>query len=74
MTKLPVISGQQCVKSLEKVGYSFSRQKGSHIILKREDPPSRLVVPDHRELDRGTLRAIIRQASLTVEEFVTLLD
>jgi predicted RNA binding protein YcfA (HicA-like mRNA interferase family) len=49
------------------------RQEGSHIILRRNEPFAQLVVPDHKELDRGTLRAIIRQSGLTVESFVTLL-
>ncbi len=74
MTKLPVIYGLQGVKALEKIGFRVSRQKGSHIIMKRDIPPSRLVVPEYQALDRGTLRAIIRQAGLPVEEFVTLLD
>jgi predicted RNA binding protein YcfA (HicA-like mRNA interferase family) len=53
--------------------YLFKRQEGSHIILRRDDPFAQLVVPNHKELDRGTLRAIIRQADLTVEEFIKLL-
>jgi len=43
------------------------------MVLRRDDPFSQLVVPDHRELDRGTLRAIIRQAGMSVDEFVKLL-
>jgi predicted RNA binding protein YcfA (HicA-like mRNA interferase family) len=73
MTKLPVISGRDCVKALERTGFYFKRQEGSHIILRRESPFAQVVVPDHRELDRGTLRSIIRQAGLTVEEFARLL-
>ncbi|MBS4015993.1 MAG: type II toxin-antitoxin system HicA family toxin [Candidatus Latescibacteria bacterium] len=73
MSKLPVISGKDCVKALGKIGYYFKRQEGSHIILRRDDPFSQVVVPDHKELDRGTLRAIIRQAGLSVDEFVKLL-
>jgi predicted RNA binding protein YcfA (HicA-like mRNA interferase family) len=49
------------------------RQEGSHVILRRSQPFAQLVVPDHKELDRGTLRAIIRQADITVEEFLGLL-
>jgi predicted RNA binding protein YcfA (HicA-like mRNA interferase family) len=49
------------------------RKKGSHIILVRQVPKTRLSVPNHQELDRGTLRAIIRQAGLTVDEFIALL-
>ncbi len=73
MTKLPGISGNECVKALEKAGFYFKRQEGSHIILRRDDPFTQVVVPRHKELDRGTLRAIIRQAGLSVDEFVKLL-
>ncbi len=73
MSKLPRISGRECVKALEKVGFYFKRQEGSHIILRRDDPFAQIVVPDHKELDRGTLRAIIRQTALSVDEFMKLL-
>ena len=73
MTKLPRVSGQECVQALERVGFLFRRQEGSHIILRRQEPFAQLVVPDHKELDRGTLRAIIRQAGLTAGEFTQLL-
>ncbi len=71
--KLPVISGADAVKAFEKAGYEFDEQHGSHIILRRADPPyRRLSVPNHRELAKGTLRALIREAGLTVEEFARL--
>ena len=73
MSKLPRISGRECIKALEGAGFHFKRQEGSHIILRRDDPFAQLVVPDHRELDRGTLRAIIRQTGLGVDEFINLL-
>jgi len=73
MSKLPRISGRECVKALERAGFYFKRQTGSHIVLRRDDPLAQVVVPDHKELDRGTLRAIIRHASLSVDEFVALL-
>ena len=73
MSRLPRISGRECIKALERAGFQFVRQKGSHIALLREEPFTQLVVPDHKELDRGTLRAIIRQAGLSVEEFIELL-
>jgi len=72
MSGLPQISGRECVKKLEKTGFHIKRQKGSHIILRRDDPFTQLVVPDHTVLDRGTLRAIIRQAGLSVAEFIEL--
>jgi predicted RNA binding protein YcfA (HicA-like mRNA interferase family) len=72
MSKLPVISGVECVKGLKKIGFVVDRQRGSHIILVREEPRTTISVPDHKELDRGTLRSIIRQIGLSVEEFVEL--
>ena len=73
MSGLPRISGHECMKALSKVGFIMKRQHGSHMILRRDKPFAQLVVPDHEELDRGTLRAIIRQAGLTVEQFIGLL-
>ena len=73
MSGLPRISGRECVRALARIGFYTRRQRGSHIILRRDEPFGQLVVPDHRELDRGTLRAIIRQAGLGVEEFAELL-
>ena len=72
MSKLPVVSGRECVKALEKAGFHIKRREGSHIILRRNDPFRQVVVPDHRTLDRGTLRSILRQADVSVEEFSTL--
>jgi len=73
MSKLPSISGRACIKALERAGFVVRRQEGSHVILRRTQPFAQLVVPDHQELDRGTLRAIMRQADITVEEFLGLL-
>jgi len=73
MSKLPVLSGEKCIKVLGKAGFYLKRQEGSHVTLRRDEPFCQLVVPLHRELDRGTLRAIIRQAGLSVNEFGSLL-
>jgi len=73
MSKLPTISGRECIKALGRAGFYFKRQEGSHMILRRDNPFAQVVVPDHKDLDRGTLRAIIRQAGLSVDEFVRLL-
>jgi predicted RNA binding protein YcfA (HicA-like mRNA interferase family) len=73
MSQLPRISGQQCRAALERGGFALVRQQGSHMIMRRDNPFAQIVVPAHRELDRGTLRAIIRQAGLNVDEFVQLL-
>jgi len=73
MSKLPRVSGADVVKALEKTGFRFIRQHGSHLILRRTDPFAQTTAPNHRELDRGTLRAIIRQTGLSVDEFNKLL-
>ncbi len=74
MSALPVVSGRDVVKALGKIGYVLDRQRGSHMILRQKTQPHRrLTVPDHQEVARGTLRAIIRQSGLTVEEFNDLL-
>ncbi len=73
MSKLPSISGKECIKALEKFGFFIKRQEGSHIVMRRNNPFGQLVVPNHKTLDRGTLRAIIRQAEITVKEFVEAL-
>lgn len=74
MSVLPRVSGRAVVKALRKLGYEQDRQKGSHIILRQvESPHRRLVIPDHDEVAKGTLRAIIREAGLTVQQFVDLL-
>jgi predicted RNA binding protein YcfA (HicA-like mRNA interferase family) len=70
---LPRVSGRECVQALGRAGFYNRRQRGSHIILRRDEPFAQVVVPDHRELHTGTLRAIIKQAGLTVEQFSELL-
>lgn len=55
------------------MGFYVKRQEGSHIILRRDDPFTQIVVPNHKQLDRGTLRAIIRQARVSVEDFMNYL-
>jgi predicted RNA binding protein YcfA (HicA-like mRNA interferase family) len=70
---LPVISGSACIAALVKIGYRSVRQKGSHVRLERTGG-SPVTVPLHSELDRGTLRSIIRTAEISVDEFLKLLD
>lgn len=73
MTLLPRVSGREVVAALCKVGYEKDRQRGSYIVMRQIDHPHRRnTVPDHREIAKGALRAIIRQAGLTVEEFSRL--
>lgn len=72
--KLPVVSGREAVKAFQKIGYQFDHQRGSHIILRQPNSPQRrLTIPDHKTLAKGTLRSLIRESGLTVEEFINLL-
>jgi predicted RNA binding protein YcfA (HicA-like mRNA interferase family) len=75
MTKLPRgITPLRCIRVLEKAGFYQKRQSGSHATMVRDDPFAMTIVPIHRKsITPGTLRAILRQAGLTVEEFVQLL-
>jgi predicted RNA binding protein YcfA (HicA-like mRNA interferase family) len=73
VSRLPVVSGIDCVAALRKVGFVVYRQRGSHITLVRTTPSAQTTIPNHKELDRGMLRAIIRQAGLSVDEFIALL-
>ncbi|KAB2918518.1 MAG: type II toxin-antitoxin system HicA family toxin [Hyphomicrobiaceae bacterium] len=74
MAKLPTdLSGRQVRAALERAGFVFRRQSGSHMILRRDMPPARVVVPDHKQIRPGTLRRIIADARLTVEQFLALL-
>ena len=72
--KLPRLSGHEVIKILSKKGFRIARQKGSYIILtkKTETGKKAVVIPNHKEVDKGTLLEIIRQAGLTKEEFLKL--
>lgn len=74
MSKLPVVSGQDVIKALAKIGYAFDHQRGSHMVLRQDfEPFRRVTIPNHKEIAKGTLRKIIRETGLTVDEFVKLL-
>jgi predicted RNA binding protein YcfA (HicA-like mRNA interferase family) len=74
VSALPRISGREVVSALLKAGYERDRQKGGHIVLRQVTYPyRRIVIPDHREVAKGTLRKIIKQAGLRVDEFKQLL-
>jgi predicted RNA binding protein YcfA (HicA-like mRNA interferase family) len=73
VTKLPRISGRECIDALARCGFRVCRQSGSHVVLRREKPFAQVVVPDHKELDRGTLRAILRQADLSIDDLIARL-
>ncbi|MFQ6136861.1 MAG: type II toxin-antitoxin system HicA family toxin [Candidatus Hydrothermarchaeales archaeon] len=73
--KLPLVSGRKVIKALTKVGFQIVGRKGSHVRLKKKDGKTLItVVPDHKELEKGTLKAILRQANISVEEFLKLLE
>lgn len=74
MSKLPTgLSGRDVRAALERAGFIFRRQTGSHMILRRDDPPARAVVPDHKQIRIGTLRRIIADCGFSVDEFMQLL-
>lgn len=74
MPPLPQLSGDEAVKAFEKLGYERVRQKGSHIRLVSNEPGRKpLTVPRKKELKRGMLRSLIRDAGISVEEFIELL-
>jgi predicted RNA binding protein YcfA (HicA-like mRNA interferase family) len=73
LVKLPVVSGRKTRQALARLGWQYVHHVGSHMILVKPGSMATISVPDHKELDTGTLRAIVRQAGLTVEEFVAAL-
>jgi predicted RNA binding protein YcfA (HicA-like mRNA interferase family) len=68
MPKLPVLSGQDIVKALERMGFEQIRQRGSHVVMRRGSVGC--VVPMHREVKTGTLAGILRQAGVTQDEML----
>ena len=74
MAKLPSdVSGRQVAAALQRAGFVLMRQRGSHMVLRRDDPYARVVVPDHRTIRVGTLRQILHGAAITTAEFQELL-
>jgi predicted RNA binding protein YcfA (HicA-like mRNA interferase family) len=74
MAKLPTeLSGRDVRAALERAGFVFRRQTGSHMVLRRDNPYARAIVPDHKQVRAGTLRRIISDAGLTIEQFTQLL-
>ena len=71
MPRLPRISGSEAVRALQRLGFEVTRQRGSHIVMRRG--ASGCVVPNHRELKIGTLAGILRQAGVSAEEFISVL-
>ncbi len=71
MPKLPVISATEAIRAFERLGFSIVRQRGSHIVLRRDS--SGCVVPNHRELKVGTLSGVLKQAGISPDEFIKAL-
>jgi predicted RNA binding protein YcfA (HicA-like mRNA interferase family) len=72
MPRMPRISSKQAIRALEHLGFEQVRQTGSHIVLKKETEEGEIgcVVPLHRELKVGTLSSILKQAQVSIEEFI----
>jgi len=74
MNKLPRgLSGRRVRRALERAGFYLKRQKGSHMVLRRDDPFAQVVVPAHKSIDTGTLAAILEAAGITSDKFRELL-
>ncbi len=72
MPKLPRVSGAEAIRVFERLGFRQPRQRGSHVVLRRNDRGC--VIPVHKELAIGTLRSALRQAGVTPEEFVAAFE
>lgn len=73
MGKLNNISGKNAVKAFKKANWQPLGQVGSHLIMVKPDVRVNLSIPQHKELSVGTLRVLIRNSGLTVDEFLELL-
>lgn len=71
MPSLPVVSGADAVRALERLGFVCTRQRGSHVMMRRGTQGC--VVPRHKELKTGTLSGVLKQAGVSVEEFIASL-
>ena len=71
MPRLPVLSGADIVKALERLGFTAIRQRGSHVVMRRGGAGT--VVPQHREVKLGTLTGILRQAQVAADDFLAAL-
>jgi predicted RNA binding protein YcfA (HicA-like mRNA interferase family) len=74
--RLPVVSGRDVIRALSRAGFSFIRQRGSHVRMKKQTPDTTLniTIPLYDELDRTTLRSIIKASELSEEEFLKMLE
>jgi predicted RNA binding protein YcfA (HicA-like mRNA interferase family) len=70
MPKLPILSGAEIIRMLERLGFEQVRQRGSHVVLRRGDVGC--VVPLHKEVKTGTLAGLLRQAGVTIDELLAI--
>ena len=68
MPSLPLLSGADVIRALERLGFARVRQRGSHVVMRRGS--AGCVVPDHREVKRGTLAGLLKQAGVEAEAFI----
>ena len=74
MTKLPRgLSGRQVRRALERAGFYLKRQKGSHMVMRRDSPFAQVIVPTHTSVDTGTLAALLQSAGISADDFRALL-
>lgn len=75
MPKVPLVSGQEAVKALQRLGFVVDRQKGSHVVLRKTAPGGVLgcVIPMHREIAAGTLRSALKMAQVEIDDFAAAL-
>jgi len=75
MPKLPIVSGLKIVKALNKIGFEHIRTSGSHMILTKKDNNGKVTIPipNHKELAKGTLKSIMKQVGINLEELLRLL-
>ncbi len=73
MPPLPVVSGKKAIRAFLAAGWVESRRESSHIVLVKPGMPVNLSIPDHKELDRGLLRKLIRHSGLSTDEFMRFL-
>jgi predicted RNA binding protein YcfA (HicA-like mRNA interferase family) len=72
MPSLPVVSGKDAIRAMERLGFTVTRQRGSHVVLRKGSQGC--VVPNHSELKIGTLSGVLKQAGISAEEFIKALN
>ena len=72
--KPPLLSGRQVIKAFEKLGYRRISQRGSHIKIRNESTQITLIIPDHKEVDRWTLKGILKDAEISAEDLLKVLE